>query len=438
MCLGKSRSLDYTRGVAILLFLGSVVLLLGVARVKKIPFISPYGIFLVFQCLYNLVPFCISLTGLGMDRQAILAQLVLAASANVTFALAFWIWYRPNGLPRPQPGLKSGRLNYLLILFPVFLGTLLLCHLYGWHTFASADAAGVPGGAPYTITAYSKHFFIACYLYYIYKFGLDRYAWYLFVGVLVVMGVDGGRTDFFPAIVLTLMIWREQSKTSRLKLVLLCSIGLFAVVAARSLVISGGSAVAKFGATIFTEGTMGSYPCTQSIYALQHSGRELPYSFGASYIVDPLLWILPQGGSGTGGDTFLSRWVDAIYGVIPGEFAPMGGFYYMAEAIAAFGWGGPAIVAFVFGALITSMERNKQRFPLLYLAFMSTVGLLFVKTIFGNVFKLFVVQLIFLVAFNQVRKVKALLSASLLANGQPRQGAAGRSGDNYEGSVATP
>jgi len=88
----------------------------------------------------------------------------------------------------------------------------------------------------------------------------------------------------------------------------------------------------------------------------------------------------------------------------------MGGSYFISEAVAAFSYLGPFAVAAGYAMLLVLMERNKRRWYCAYPAFTATIGLLFDKTIFGNVSKIFVVQLVFLLLFILGRKVKITLA----------------------------
>jgi hypothetical protein len=163
----------------------------------------------------------------------------------------------------------------------------------------------------------------------------------------------------------------------------------------------------NLAAPIIVEGDMGSYSTMQSIYAIQHhGGTELPYTFGGSYVVDPILWLLPRGGKTGAAHSFYDNWIQSISVLLPDNFSPMGGAYFISEAVAAFSYLGPFVVALGFAFLLILMERNKQRWYPVYLAFTVTIGLLFVKMVFGNAFKLFFVQMVFLSFFIMGRRLK--------------------------------
>jgi hypothetical protein len=404
--------------MAIVIFLGSVVLLLLVGRKKRIPLLSPYGIFILFQVLYNLVPAIVSWVGgrtlsLLLDLDTVDTQMSLAASANLCFALVHWRCYRTVTFASPANTAAQGHAgrNYILCSVPIFLVTCYISYKYGWNAQAQSmpDLGGQPVGGIYTLASYVKSGFVAVYLYYLYRFGLNRWAWLLLGFHAVVAFLDGARTTFLPILLLTLFLLNEQGGNAikRRRTYALAALGLFIAIGARAVIVRGDSFLARMITPVTVEGVMGSYPSLQSIYALEQ--RQHPnLTLGASYVIDPIVWFLPQG------DTrdhylFLQSWVNDSSTLLQEEFAPMGGFYYIAEAVTAFSYAGPAIVTTAFAFALIWVQRNVNRHRLLYLTWMPTIGILFVKMIFGNVFKLFLVDLLFVGAFVLVRHARGFL-----------------------------
>jgi hypothetical protein len=87
----------------------------------------------------------------------------------------------------------------------------------------------------------------------------------------------------------------------------------------------------------------------------------------------------------------------------------MGGFYYLSEAIAAYSYAGPPIVTTIFAFVLVWVDRNKNTHRMLYLAWMPTVGLVFIKVIFGNGVKLFLIELLSLQILRMLGQFKMLL-----------------------------
>jgi hypothetical protein len=162
---------------------------------------------------------------------------------------------------------------------------------------------------------------------------------------------------------------------------------------------------------VTVEGLMGSYPSLQSIYALKQEHHP-NLTFGASYVVDPIVWFLPQGDT-RDNYMFLQKWEKDSAPWLQEEFAPMGGFYYIAESVTAFSYAGPAIITTVFAIVLIWVQRNVDRHRLLYVTWMPTIGILFVKMIFGNVFKLFAVDLLFVGSFVLLRHTRLFLGTHM-------------------------
>lgn len=404
-------------------FLASTIFLLFVAWKKTISLISAYGVFAIFQLLYNLIPWAaseadISIHGLLGDRVLISCQIEIAASANLAFGLAHLLFHRNVPFPISKNLTTSKSRKFALSLLPLFAITIILVYNYGWNALGQTLNEGGSVGGLYGLTSYAKQLMVAAYLYHIYRFGLDKWAWVIFSANMAIMVVDGARSTGFPIMILTLMIWGGQlEKHKRTRVYLILFLAVFGAIGTRSLIVGGSTLVEKMAIPVTVEGLMGSYSSLQSIYAIQHhTSGELAYTYGGSYIVDPLLWLPPQGGAPRAEPSLFNTWVHSIFMILPDEFAPMGGFYFVSEAVAAFSYIGPFFVAGGYALLLILMERNKRKWYIIYLAFIASIGMLFVKTIFGNAFKLFVFQLGFLTVFLLARRLK-IMTARLLGPG---------------------
>ena len=404
--------------LALSFFLCSLLFLVWVSRRRNIEAISLYWIFAAFQCLYNITPWIASQLNLPVlvlltDHTVINTQVILAAVSNLCFGCMFLAFYRNSPLSTFRaPSRPQKRRNYLLLAFPLFVLTCLMCAKWGWNHFATAAASGPPGGM-FTVTAYVKIIFVSTYLYYLYRFGLDRWGWVLFVENGIVMFIDGARTDFLPIAVVTCMVYAVRlSREQRRKVYVLALVGVFASIGARSIVLSNkASLLGNLVAPVAVEGTMGAYSSLQAIYAVQHHANS-GYTYGASYVIDPLLELLPAG-QVRNDYKFLPNWERQIYMGIPGNFAPMGGFYYQAEAIAAFWYLGPPLITCLFAAALIWMERIKNRHLLVYLAWAATIGVLFTKTPFAIDFKLFMTELLALSGLSAIHHYRVIMGRAV-------------------------
>lgn len=408
----------------IFLFAASIIFVIFVARRKHIRALSPYGIFMVFQVLYNVVPWITASSGIGSalfgllsDVRLVNIQLVLAAISNVCFGLAYLMFYRNVRFAAPQlPSSKRVRQNYLYMAFPLFLVTCALCEKYGWHqlTFAGYAAGGAETlGGMFTVTAYVKFFFVAVYLYYLYRFGLDKGAWILLGQHVIVMVIDGARTTFLPVFLVTLFILLDKATNGkRLRTIYALALAGFVLsIGTRALIFHDSSLLQDMVAPVAIEGSMGDYSCLQTIQGVE-SLRHPQYTFGVSYVLDPLVWLIPKS-IGREGLSSFTRWTDELAPVLDEPFSPMGGFYYLSEAIAAFSYAGPAIITTIFALFLIWVDRNKNTRRMLYLAWMPMLGLMFVKVPFGNGAKLFLIELLFMQVLKMLSKAKVLLPRRL-------------------------
>lgn len=408
--------------IAISLFLCSLLLLLYVARAREVETISLYWVFVAFQCLYNLAPWITSyldipVLSLLSDHAVVDTQLVLSAISNVCFAIVYWAFYRrtPLAPPRNASTIRR-RQNFVILAFPIFLITSVLCFKYGWNQFATGAVMSDDQGGMFTVAAYAKHVSVAIYIYYLYRFGLDRWGWVLFIENVIILLIDGSRTTFLPVAFLSLLIYSSHElRRNNKRAYVIAALGIFATIAARSLILTGDSTVLqKLIAPVAVEGTMGSYMSLQTIYAVQHDAHD-GYTYGASYLVDPIALLLPKSDLRNEGQ-FLVSWEQKLDLGVSEKFAPMGGFYYMAEAIAAFSYLGPPLVTSLFAAVLVWMERVKNRHTLVYFVWVSSIGVLFVKLNFANGFKIFVVQLLIALILVGIQKYRTLMARAVPAN----------------------
>jgi len=408
--------------MAITVFLISTIFLFVVAAVRKIPLLSPYGIFLAFQLLYNLAPWATAVLGISTPLFTLLGdihlanvQLYLSASANICFGLCFLLFYKRVRLQRPSTISHSEKVSLFWTIFPLFLVTLVLVHFYGWNkiTFLTVGTGETVAGGMFSVTSYMKYAFIASYLYYLYRFGFDKYAGLLLVQQTIVMLVDGARTTFLPVALLTLFVVGDTAQNQRrnLRLYVIALISILLSLITRALILGGNSTLAEkvFG-PVMVEGTMGDYSALQSLDSILNGGKSyLHFTYGFSYLIDPISWFLPTGDL-RNKLTFFQHWVDGITPYLREPYSPMGGFYYGAEATAAFSYAGPAIVTLMFGLWLVWMERNKNRFRMLYIAAMPTLGLLFAKAIFGNLVKICIIQLMMMLFIMLISKFVQLFT----------------------------
>ena len=382
----------------IIFFLLSILFLLWVGKVKKINIFSIYGAFGFFSLLYNIVPFWnlyfgIEFYSLSFRADLLNIQFLLVSISNIFFGTIFLFFYKEvkfNLLDRREYK-KSYKVFYVLL----FLITLLMAFNYGWHV-----SKGVGSGL-FIVTAYLKLIFVSSYLYYIYKYGIDRWLFFMLLLQAILAFIDGARTTFLPIVFLTLFLFSSTSTKvnfSQSKIITYFTAILLFLSLSRALVMNPDELLwTNMLMSLLIEACIGSYMSLQSIYSVGYH-QDLLVTFGGSYILDPFIWMIPQGDVR---DSLLifNAWINDISPFLNESFAPMGGFYYIAEALSAFSFIGPPIVTILFAFITIWFEKNKNNYKLLYLSYFSTIGFLFSKNIFANSFKLFIYILLFTTCF---------------------------------------
>lgn len=399
--------------IEITVFIASIFFLVYVGHRRRIGLISMYGIFVMFHLLYNIIPFLLlnNFAGFSLysDPDVVYVQLWMSSISSLCFGIVFLFFFRQVPFARAPILPESMRRHYFLLAVPVFVLAWALASVYGWHELTSTEQAA-SGGAMFTITAYVKYWCIGIYLYYLYRFGLDKWAWALMGMHVVLMLIDNSRLTFLPILLFTLIILSSSFKkgSSKRKVYALAFLGIALSIFVRAVLSSNrDDRVTQAIAPVVVEGGLGDYATLQSIYIMKH-GAQSSFLYGSTYILDPLAWLVPQGSVR---DSFsqLQNYTKTNSNLLAENYAPWGGYYYLAEAVLNFGYLGPVIATTAFAFMLVIVDRNKNRMRMLYVAFVPTLGILFVKSIFGNVFKLFLIQVIILIAyraFSALNKLK--------------------------------
>jgi len=398
---------------SIIAFVGSILFLGYVSRKRKIGGLSLYWVFGAFQCLYNLMPWLVSRTDIQFfqllsDQHVVDLQVLLASASNVFFGLVFLLTYESVPLDLlAEPGGRKRR-NFVVLTIPVFLVACLVCAKYGWRQLTIEQPGQQPTGM-YSVAIDAKLICASIYLYYLSRFGLDRWAWVLFAEHAILMAIDNARTTFLPLAVLTLFLYAARIGKTKNKRTYVLALSLaLASVGVRALFMGGESLIVDFSLPIMVEGTMGSYPSLQAIYAIEHKVNQ-GFTYGASYVIDPIVWFFPHGELREN-SIFFKAWTSKIASGIPDDFAPWGGFYYISEAVAAFSYLGPPIITTLFAVAIVWFEKVKNKYPMLYMAWVSTIGVLFVKTVFAGIVKVFIIQLGVMYCLAAIHQLRVLLA----------------------------
>ncbi|MBZ9609314.1 O-antigen polysaccharide polymerase Wzy [Clostridium estertheticum] len=390
----------------IIIFLISIIFLIFIAKIKKIPIVSVYWFYILFSFLYNGVTYFNIVHNkefyFSLDNNINLLnnQLLIAALCNVVFALVFFEFYKQIEYKDENKNVINTKKKniFIAIYIIVFFIALYFTRKYGWnqvsHNFIKENATA------YSLTAYLKYVFISMYLFYLYKYGVNKTLVLLLVLQVVIMYFDGARTTFFSIAVSTICIYNLKFSEKRLKTLLIGIISLFLIVSARSIIMKG-TFKENFAGSINIEAQVGSYMVRQSLH-IEDSNPS--YTYGKTYIVDPVIYFIdpitrPFLKKPLRSYLYFDKWQkdNSIY--LSEAYAPMGGFYYIAEAVTTFPYVGAEIITFIYAMLCVYMENNKNKRRGQYILYLALAPL-FIKSTFSNFFTISCVMIILFYVWN--------------------------------------
>ena len=378
----------------IVFFAFSIVFLLIISWIKKITLFSPYGFFIFFSLLYNVIPY---LAGKGIINPIfeldytlfyINKQLQIVSMSNVIFGIVYLIKYKYVRYEFLKPRIKFNAVKnvYLFFYICLFLILLILCKKYGWNQYSHNYSTEY--STMYSITSYLKYLFVSMYLFYMYKYGLDKKSVLLLILQILLMLVDGARTTFFMVFSGTIIFYLIQNRKikmpKKITVLLIFVLGIIFIVVARTIIMNGEN---KGLTSIYVEGQAGSYMALQGILGYTN-GYIGNYTYGTNYLIDPFIYFFTKGDL-RNSLLYYSKWINELAPYLRDSFAPMGGFYYIAEGISTFPLVGTEIVTGIFAYITCHISNNKNKHKRLYIIYTSTIGVLFSKQIFSNLFTMF-------------------------------------------------
>jgi len=338
--------------------LGLVVLFVTIFVGTKVeaPIISSFYLFVAFSflyCTYMYVGSTIETGGLSLlNNHELIWYVILSTYLGLIF---FGIFYLLGANRRSKHYKfithKEVRIN---IFIPTYLSLLVILLIFakdwGWHAVSRDKVEGA--GA--SLFAYGKYFFICMGLVALWhKTFSKKWTIFIFLTQLTLMFLDGGRATFFGLVVA--YIWILSRKGFNLKashVGYLVTFGIL-LLASRAIVLGEGL-IDGMMSSLVAEGIFAGYTGLQMAEYIHNGGDVL---FGLTYLIDPIIYLLPMG-IRENYLLFISLSVNKYSGVE--AFGPMGGFFWMAEAIANFGFLGGSIVGSVYGYLLAKLESNNK------------------------------------------------------------------------------
>jgi hypothetical protein len=374
----------------IFLFILSLLFLGLVKLTKNITILGPFGFFVAYQIIYNLTPwvafqFGVHLFSLSGEEDLLMIQLALASLSNFIFGLCYYYFWIPTTSPKPPH--RTYRVSPQLAFWLAYFPTLFMVSRFGWNAFSSSVASGGSPSGLFSIASFMKLFLVALFIHCLILQRFARKNLIILFSLIFLLFIDGARTNFMMVISLCFFYIYDggQRKLNwRHATMAVAAIGV--LVFSRSLRLQNDFANNILD-TFLAEGVIGSYMNLQTIHILKDI-PGIPLTLGQNYLIDPLLSLTPLY-STLGGS--MEKWITLISPHLMELYAPVGGFYYMAETLTAFGWFGPPLVTAAYAIITIHLNNKIKSNQAIYLVYLCTFGCLFSKFQFLVCFKMFAI-----------------------------------------------
>ncbi|OZB49600.1 MAG: hypothetical protein B7X60_00560 [Polynucleobacter sp. 39-45-136] len=336
---------------------GIVVLALLVGAKRKVPIISCYYLFIAFSLLYCAYMFFgsdVETGGLSLLENYEIINYVVSSTLLGLLFFIFFYWYGTDSKKFvKKQGFVYSKKEYVRkdIFLPTYIALLTILIIFaknfGWHAVSRDGVVGIET----SLFAYGKYFFVCMGLMGLWVEPLSKkWAIFILLTQTFLMLFDGGRATFFGLVVA--YAWILSVNGVNLKASQMGYLFLFALIllASRALVLGEGL-IDGMVSSVVAEGIFAGYTGLQmGDYVLAGGG----YLYGFSYLLDPIIYLLPQGIR----ENYLLFITLSVNNYIGKEnFGPMGGFFWIAEAIANFGFFGGAVIGSVYGYFLSKLEN---------------------------------------------------------------------------------
>lgn len=361
----------------ILFWVFSYVLMGLIGFLLRINIFSNYYLFFAFSLLYTLIPLLVSqgikpsiFVVLSLNERTDLVSTHLAVTALANFFYAFGtyfiysycrrLWIKKIQFSRRSATLTIGDLVVVSIFLILGIILILEGYKYPWLSPKRTDTIN-------SLMGQGKVILCGLYIYILAFYGIGYKTMLMLLMIIVITMFEHSRTSLIAVTFGTLVMAQEEKKISTLMLIFTAlTATLFFVLIAiyrTGIQLSNLKSVIDMFFPVFVEGSCGSYMNLQ-VYDLLNKGGQR-YTYFLNYLVDPFVYMLPRpilNANSIDKDslTIFGNWITWANGSLYEKFAPLGGFFYVAEASAALPYLGPAIVAFVFGSVTQWIDNNKD------------------------------------------------------------------------------
>lgn len=402
--------------ISIICILLSIIMAYFYVKKNRIFIFSPAFVFLAYNIFY-IVALIIAYYGDVGIRLSLLADkdTIKTAVLSSSLALPFFLFgygYRNRiVIQGPEKSLRLAHVNgFFFCYLCLWLVLMAFGKDLGWHAISHDNAQGWKT----IVFSYGKYCFIAMALLFMHlRKSKPHEMFFIFGTQVALMMVDGGRTTFFGFLVAAAWIWHQNGGVVKKRHYIFCALALFAILSARAIVLNQNFADAIVG-SVGVEAYFASYTLLQSVSIVDNTHQIL---YGLTYLLDPFIYLLPGGIR----DDHLILLKFAGGGHTDELYAPMGGFYYAAEAYANFGLIGPSLVAFFYAFLFRYFEKQVKYYRFVGIIFIASFASTASKVNFANGLKVFLVYLLFTLVFRLffARRVRPIVNERPMAAPTP-------------------
>jgi len=375
----------------------------------NIKILSPFFLFIALNLFYtaSLVFFKfndldISPIFLGNENSTS-KLLVIVSSTIFAFSFSYMLNFKRIKYKSDEDCYKiKFKPIFLMLYLSIFFICIFYAEKYGWQAYTHNES--LVQNFKFTLYSYIKYFFVSLALFFfsVSKFSDRSMVCLILLTQTLLFLIDGSRNLYLGFVLSVLFYFYRTVSIKSYKPVQFLALALLLSIGVRAFYI-GGNFYSSSIESIVYEGIMGGYSAIQSIHFIDNNGSEFIY--GLSYLSDSMLTLLPQEFRAEF-NLFLINFSNEIMNSTNEKLSPMGGFFFIGEAYLNFGMLGGLILGYIYGFFLRKVESFSSELDWIYLTFMSTFSLMFVKASFANTIKIFLVYLFFIFVLNSFFKSK--------------------------------
>lgn len=380
--------------MALTFFIFSSGLAVFFAIRRNVPIFSPFYIFAFFCVLYSVFPLLASngvhpsyvwLLSLSKRTDLIDIHLLNVSLALLSFSICYTRvlknTYRRINIIQATAKLKKTHEPYYqrndknhlsfveLWLFGFGLMLLLVSGVLGsMYPWGIIDEDANRPELVNSLLAHIKILASTIFVYFFTRFGFCLKTLLFLLAFAVAVMLEGSRTSLVAIVIAVLLILaRAQNFSFKKSLGIFLAAGLgfifFVFVALFRLNLDVRSLnIFETTFPLFIEGMYGSYMCLQAYELISIRGAMQP-TWGLQYFIDPIIFLVPRFlfvtmGLNKDQSTISGNWETKANQFLAEDYAPYGGFFFIADAFVALPYLGPAIVAGAFGILTAYFEKR--------------------------------------------------------------------------------